>query len=274
MDSDHGIPGEPSTENSSTIGPGSRPSTDPWDAVDWPAGWSVRHVAETGSTNTDLLALAERGEAGDRTVLAADHQTAGRGRLDRRWEAPPGANLLTSLLFASEPDPTYPLMTVVSLAAVDAIESMVGASLEERLGLKWPNDLLLDDRKLAGMLAQRSSVNGATVVGIGINVSWAPEGGGCIERDLGADIRPADLLRSMLVAVDAMLGHSDGRRHITERYRQRLLTLGEPVGIELPGDRSVRGTAVDVDDDGRLLVDVDGTIETFDVGDVIHARRT
>ncbi|BAN03189.1 biotin--[acetyl-CoA-carboxylase] ligase [Ilumatobacter coccineus] len=274
MDSDHGIPGEPSTEKAPNEAPGQPPHADAWSTTGWPAGWSVRHVAETGSTNTDLLAAADRGEAGDRTVLAADHQTAGRGRLDRRWEAPPGVNLLTSLLFAAVPDTTYPFMTVVSLAAVDAIETLAGTTMPERLGLKWPNDLLLDDRKLAGMLAQRSSVNGSTVVGIGINVSWSPETGGCIARDLGLDIRPADLLRSMLGHVDEMLRHPDGRQHVAARYRQRLLTLGETVRMELPGDRTVSGTAVDVDDDGRLLLDVDGSIETFDVGDVIHARRT
>ena len=76
---------------------------DIWDAVPWPDGWTVRHVAETGSTNADLLADLDAGLIGDRNVLVTDHQTAGRGRLDRRWDAPPGTNLLVSIALTPVP---------------------------------------------------------------------------------------------------------------------------------------------------------------------------
>ena len=119
-------------------------------------------VAETGSTNADLLALCST--LPDRTVLRADHQTAGRGRLDRRWDAPPGSNLLVSLLFREVPADPGELMRRVALAAVDApcARSSAGSAAS-----KWPNDVLLDGRKLAGILAQRAADGSVVVVGSG-----------------------------------------------------------------------------------------------------------
>lgn len=272
VDPNNGIPEDPLSGKGQSNPDNDHIESTAWADVVWPSGWSVNFVDETGSTNTDLLAAVERGEVGDRVVLAAGHQTAGRGRLDRRWDAPPGANLLTSIAFTTEPDPSFPFMAMVSLAAIDAIEHLAGASFEQRLGLKWPNDLLLDGRKLAGVLAQRGSATGATIVGIGVNVSWAPDDKGCVWRDLEVRTTPVAMLLAMLAALDEMMSRIDSRAHVASRYRQRLLTLGQIIRIELPGDRSVNGTAIDVDDDGRLLIDVDGTVETFDVGDVVHAR--
>lgn len=276
VDPEHVIPEDAASGNSSIGASSDDEGGEGWASVDWPVGWSVRHVAETGSTNVDLLAALEAGRAGDRTVLATSHQTAGRGRLDRRWDAPIGTNLLTSFLFARESVPTrgddFPFMALVSIAAIDAIERLAATTFAGRLGLKWPNDLLLDEQKLAGVLAQRSPTGG-TVVGIGLNVSWAPPGAGCVHRDLGLIVSPAALLNEMLSSIDGLLGRADSRAQVSERYRERLLTLGQEVRIELPGDRTVTGTAVDVDADGRLLVETGDTTATFDVGDVVHARR-
>ena len=136
----------------------------------WPAGWHVTHVPATGSTNDDLLAAAATG-APDRSVLVADHQTAGRGRLGRRWEAPPGVNLLVSILFRTVPSPASALTQRMGLAAIDACRATAGVDAV----LKWPNDLLVDERKLAGILAQRAA-DGSIVVGLGLNVGWAPDG--------------------------------------------------------------------------------------------------
>src|SRR5680860_1148352 len=96
---------------------GSEPNST--EIVEWPSGWLVEHVAETGSTNADLIAAAAAG-APNRTVRFTDHQTAGRGRLDRVWTAPPGANLLVSMLFRAVPDHPGDLTRRVGLAAVDA----------------------------------------------------------------------------------------------------------------------------------------------------------
>ena len=232
-----------------------------WDREQWPPGWSVRHVAETGSTNADLLAAVESGDARDRTVLVADHQVAGRGRLDRRWEAPPGANLLVSLVFVDVPDRPAALTQRVGLAALDAARrSRPGPSVM----LKWPNDLLLDGRKLAGILAQRSPSTGAIVVGLGLNVGWAPDGA----TRLGDGVDRVRLLHEVLVAFDA-LGVD-----VMERYRRELATIGAEVCVALPDDTVLDGRAIAVDDDGRLVVvAADGSVHHLDVGDVVHARH-
>ncbi|MEM1334906.1 MAG: biotin--[acetyl-CoA-carboxylase] ligase, partial [Actinomycetota bacterium] len=137
--------------------------------------WTVREVAETTSTNADLLDEVDRVPDGpDHVVLRADHQTAGRGRLDRRWEAPPGANLLVSILFRQPPARPQVLTQAVACAALAAVDRWCSPN-GVAAGLKWPNDLVVDDRKLAGVLAQRHET-GPVVVGIGLNVGWAPDG--------------------------------------------------------------------------------------------------
>jgi BirA family biotin operon repressor/biotin-[acetyl-CoA-carboxylase] ligase len=236
-----------------------RRKPDDWGRA-WPDGWSVEHVAETGSTNADVLASADR--RGDRNVLVADHQFAGRGRLDRRWEAPRGENLLASLLFRDVPDDAGGLVRRVSLAAVDAIGAV--ASSAGRPSLKWPNDVLLDGIKVAGVLAQRSG-SGAVVVGIGINVGWCPVGG----ARLGSDVSRPDLLAAMLVAFDRLPVGADD---LMARYRQELATLGRRVRLEMP-DGDIVGVALDVTALGQLIVRVDsGVTRSVDVADVTHLR--
>ena len=137
------------------------------DPVVWPPGWSVEHVVETGSTNSDLLAAAAAG-APDRSVLFTDHQHAGRGRLDRTWTAPPGTNLLVSILFRAPPHDPGELTRRVGLAAIDGVNASTGVSAV----LKWPNDVLLDDTKLPGILSQREPC-GEVVDVLGLNV-WCP----------------------------------------------------------------------------------------------------
>ena len=213
------------------------------------------HVAETTSTNSDLLDAADH--LPDRTVLVADHQTAGRGRLDRRWEAPPGANLLVSTLFRSVPDDPSELTRRFGLAVVRAATAVGVAGA----GLKWPNDVVLGGAKLAGILAQRA-VNGAVVVGVGVNVGWAPEGA----ARLDAELPPLDVLRAVLAAYD------DLPADVAADYRTNLVTLGMRVRVERPADTIV-GTAIDVEADGRLVVlDECAITHRLDVGDVVHLR--
>ncbi|MBI4935223.1 MAG: biotin--[acetyl-CoA-carboxylase] ligase [Actinobacteria bacterium] len=226
---------------------------------EWPLGWHVRVVDETGSTNADLLAAAAAG-APNRTVLAARHQTAGRGRLDRRWEAPPGANLLVSLLFTDVPAVPHELTQRVGLAAIAAARSATG--IEARL--KWPNDVLVGDEKLAGVLAQ-GAITGdrrVVVVGIGVNVGWAPPGAARV----GDGIDPLDVLAAMLRAFDRQPAD------VWPEYRAHLATIGRSVRVEL-ADGQVEGRALDVERDGRLVVlDDCGITHRFDVGDVVHLR--
>jgi BirA family biotin operon repressor/biotin-[acetyl-CoA-carboxylase] ligase len=230
----------------------------------WPAGWHVEVVDETGSTNTDLLAAAQRG-APDRSVLTARHQTAGRGRLDRRWDAPPGANLLVSILFRELPEHVHDLTQRVVLAAVAAAKAVAG--VEARL--KWPNDVLVGDAKLAGMLAQAGTAIGPdgpqidhVVAGIGVNVGWAPEGG----ARLGDGVDPLDVLHALLVAYDELPDD------VYPLYRASLSTLGRRVRV-IRADGEFEGRALDVGRDGRLAV-LDGCAIThhLDSGDVVHLR--
>ena len=233
---------------------------DIWDAASWPSGWTVRHVAETGSTNADLLADLDAGLVGDRSVLVTDHQTAGRGRLDRRWDAPPATNLLVSIALAPVPAVPAEATHRVGLAALSAVREV---RPDAPVALKWPNDLLLDQRKLAGILAQRSSTRDAVVVGLGLNVSWAPDGA----ARLGTAVRPADVLARLLAHFDEL------PTSIGPRYRTELSTIGERVRVELPTGPAVEGTAIDVDDSGRLVVrSDDGDVAAFEVGDVVHVR--
>lgn len=217
----------------------------------FPTGWHVEHLAETGSTNADLLARAARSPS--RSVLFADHQTAGRGRLDRRWEAPPGTNLLVSFLFhGGQP---VELMRRIAIAAVSA-----AAEFGSQARLKWPNDVLVDGHKLGGMLAQRS--DGAIVIGLGLNVGWAPEGA----ARLGDGIAPVDVLAAVLRAFDGLAGD------VHARYRELLATLGQEVRVQLPAGDLV-GRAVDVEPDGHLVVlDACAITHRVDIGDVIHLR--
>jgi BirA family biotin operon repressor/biotin-[acetyl-CoA-carboxylase] ligase len=236
--------------------PGATPRPD--GGREWPASWHVRVVAETGSTNADLLLAVAQG-APDRTVLAARHQTSGRGRLDRRWDAPPGANLLVSLLFREVPEWPHELTQRLGLAAIIACERVAGV----RPVLKWPNDLLLNGAKLAGILAQaRLGPAPAVVVGIGLNVGWAPEG----SARLGDGFDALDVLAAMLSAYDEL------PPDVAPEYREHLATLGRRVRVELP-DGVVEGRVIDVEPDGRLIVLDDCAItHRFAAGDVVHLR--
>lgn len=230
-------------------------------------GWRVEHVAETGSTNADLLEAADR--LPGRTVRRTDHQTAGRGRLDRRWDAPPGTNLLVSFLFRDDDPAGVPgggaaaavvLMRRLGIAAVAAARATVGAEAR----LKWPNDVLLDGRKLAGMLAQRAP--GVTVIGLGLNVGWAPDGAARL-----GDVAPADVLATLLAAFDEFAGATPAEVHA--RYTGLLDTIGRRVRVEMPGDAELVGRATGVEPDGRLIVlDACAVTHRVDVGDVVHVR--
>ena len=230
-------------------------ATSQGDRPTWPPGWHVQVVDETGSTNVDLLQSAAAG-APDRTVLVARHQTAGRGRLERKWEAPAGLNLLVSILFRDVPASPHTLTQRVAVAAVRACERVAGV----KPALKWPNDLLVDGKKLAGILAQATA--SVVVVGIGLNVGWAPVGA----TRLGKDIDPLHVLRELLFAYDELPADP------WAQYRENMGTLGRRVRVELAG-ATVSGRALDVERDGRLLVvDDAGVKHRFDVGDVVHLR--
>ena len=232
--------------------------------------WILENVRETGSTNTDLLRAGTEGAA-DRTVLRADHQTAGRGRLDRTWEATPGANLLVSFLFREIPaDPHVPAQAV-SMGARD-----VAVSLGVPAVLKWPNDLLVGTAKLGGMLAQAGPlVDGRPsfiVVGIGVNIHDAPEGAASLAGSgMTRDVSPQEFLEEMLPRIDAYL--SLGAEEFHGAYRDALATIGSLVRAELPDGGTIEGRAIDVTDDGRLVILDDCAVtHRLHTADVVHLR--
>ena len=233
------------------------------------------------STNTWLLDAAGTG-APEGTVAVADHQSAGRGRLRRRWESPPGSGLLASILFRVHLDPTelFSVSALVTLAARDAIAGEIGVSV----GAKWPNDLVTDNRKLAGVLAETRGLGGedvAVVVGIGINVSWPAPGpeatelnATCLESLCGHPVDRRRLLEAMLDLVERrrhQLDVADGRASLLHELESVTVTVGRRVRVQTSTSTLV-GTAVGLDPRGQLIVEVDGVQRVVSVGDVVHLR--
>jgi len=233
--------------------------------------WIVQWVDETGSTNGDLLEAARAG-APPGSVLAADHQTAGRGRLGRRWEAPPGSSLLVSLLFHGDaPEGLHRFTQAVGLAAVDACRAVAGVEAS----LKWPNDVLVGSRKLAGILAETAPISRgiAVVVGIGMNVNWPraipddlAESMTALNFECGEPVDREAVLAAILAALD-----STDWPVLHDHYRAALSTLGRRVRVEQVGG-VVEGTAVDVRPDGTLVVRTPSGEREITTGDVVHLR--
>ncbi len=177
------------------------------------------------------------------SVVMADHQTAGRGRLDHRWEAPPGTALLVSFVLAPN--------ALLSLAAGVAAAEACGQSVR----LKWPNDLLLGGRKVGGILVEATPIK--AVCGIGLNLTWAPEGGATLNQ-------PRDeLLARLRLAVERW--SSAPPSDVLARWRELSETLGRRVLVQLP-DRAFEGIAQDINQRGELIVD--GEVVT--AGSVTH----
>ena len=265
--------------------------------VDYGIWREVRVVDETGSTNADVVELARSGAAAG-FVLVAEHQTAARGRLDRSWSAPARSGLTFSVLLRPSdvtaevmPDLQVGMPPLPSVAVPPARWSLlplvvgVGVALalrrvaEVEIGLKWPNDLMIGDRKLAGILAE--VVDDAVVVGVGLNVtlreaelpvptaiSLALAGASCTDRDT--------LLRAALRGIgDEYLAwrrvEGDGELSVLPRYRELCVTLGRDVSVDLGGE-VLRGRAIDVNADGSLVIETPAGRRSVSAGDVVHVR--
>ncbi len=239
---------------------------------------SITVVAETGSTNADLLAAAADGAAGG-AVLVAEAQTAGRGRLERGWESPPQAGLLFSMLLRpdSVPRPQWSwLPMLVGVALAEAVQEYAGAEAQ----LKWPNDLLLGQAKAAGILAQASA--DAVVVGVGLNVltrlAELPPGATSLAAVGAARTDRDPMLRAILRSVEKHYrgweeaGGDALASGLRAAYRKYCDTLGRAIVVTLPQGEPVRGVASDIDATGRLVVDDGSQQRAFAVGDVTHVR--
>jgi BirA family biotin operon repressor/biotin-[acetyl-CoA-carboxylase] ligase len=239
----------------------------------------VEVLEESPSTNAYLTDRARAGAAPGLAV-AAEHQSAGRGRLNRAWVTPPRAALTVSLLV--RPDrvplarwPWLPLLT--GLAVRDAVRRVAGVEC----ALKWPNDVLVDGRKVAGILVERVErpAGAVAVVGIGVNgtttrdelpvdtaTSLLLEGATSVDRThlLG------DLLREFTQRYDAWVAAAGEGLRL--QYTAACSTLGREVRVHLPTGESLEGVAVDLDEDGRLVVDGDQGRRILGAGDVVHVR--
>jgi len=262
-----------------------------------PAPWrEVRVVEETGSTNADLLAEARLGAA-EGLVLVAEAQTAGRGRMGRRWISPPRRALTFSVLLR----PAVPagllgwLPLLAGVAVASALERTAGVDAR----LKWPNDVLAGDAKIAGILAERWG--SAVVVGTGINVlqqrgelpvptatslltAQAGQARGAEPAEGPAD--GADMRERLLTAVLDELGgwyrawldqpqpgDADGCG-LRGEYLRRSATVGTPVTVMLPGGQNLAGTAAGIDTAGRLEIRTGTGLVQVSAGDVVHLRGT
>jgi BirA family transcriptional regulator, biotin operon repressor / biotin---[acetyl-CoA-carboxylase] ligase len=245
-------------------------------------GWrQLDVVAQTGSTNADLLARAASGTDVTGAVLIAEHQTAGRGRHGRGWSASPRAQITLSVGVSVVDVPAagwgwLPLATGV--AVVDAVAPLLeGTGVE--VGLKWPNDVLASGGKLAGILAEVARP--VVVIGLGLNVTQAPEevdGPGATSLlDLGVAAPDRDqlvcrLLRELGGRIVAWRAARGADWQLAADYRARSLTIGTRVRAQLPGGRELVGTASGIDDQGRLCLETDAETVVVSAGDVVHLR--
>lgn len=241
--------------------------------------WSTITVVDrTGSTNADLAQAARTG-AQEGVVLIAEGQFSGRGRLGRSWNAPPRSGLTFSMLLR----PEVPMLRqgwlplLFGVAAASAVRRIA----EVEVSLKWPNDLLVGERKLAGILAER--VDTAIVIGMGLNVtlrqselpvesatSLAIEQAACVDRD--------PLVRAVLREFETHYRdwtHAGGDADssgLRAAYQAVSATIGSQVRVELPGERVMTGLATGVDQSGHLQVRAQDGDHTLSAGDVVHVR--
>jgi BirA family biotin operon repressor/biotin-[acetyl-CoA-carboxylase] ligase len=236
-------------------------------------------VGETGSTNADLLARCAAGVDIDGSVLLAEYQTAGRGRHGRQWSAPPRAEIAMSVGIGASSVPQsgwgwLPLATGV--AVVDALAAVTGMEA----GLKWPNDVMVGDGKLAGILAEVAAPKPLIVVGLGLNVTMtadeAPDPAATSLLMLGSpadrNLLTARILRELARRIEQWRAAGGANPELLADYRRYSLTLGQRVRAMLPGDRSVTGVAQAVDELGRLRIDTAEQTVTISAGDITHLR--
>jgi BirA family biotin operon repressor/biotin-[acetyl-CoA-carboxylase] ligase len=241
----------------------------------WPGELVV--LAETGSTNADVRAAALAGRAGPGYVVIAERQSAGRGRLDRTWTAAPGEGLTFSALMRPEHVPAERWAWLPLLAGVAVSDAVRG------LRLKWPNDVLdAAGGKVAGILVERVDAPSGpmAVVGIGINVSGAPEipGASSLARAGADDVNRVTVLAAVLTALANrfLAWHAQGgdaeASGLAAAYRAVSATLGAEVRVDLPGGQVLTGRAEAIGSDGTLVVAAATGLVRVAAGDVTHVR--
>jgi len=245
-------------------------------------GHNLVVLPHTGSTNDVAKGLAAR-SAPEGTTVIADEQSAGRGRMGRRWLAPPGTCILCSILFRPDLPPTRAqrLTMLCALATADAVEETTGL----RVWLKWPNDLIIESRnwrKLGGILTE-TGVAGErldfVVVGIGVNVNVPPEtlptlapNATSILAEVGRSVNRVTLLAALLSGVEHRYAALRASESPHQEWAARLAILGQPVKATTC-EGVLTGMAESVDEDGALLLRTpDGVLHRLVAGDVTLTR--
>ncbi len=236
--------------------------------------WSVEYVAETGSTNEDLVQMA-RAEIPEGAVLVCGHQAAGRGRQGRQWLDRPGQDLLFSVLLRPNlPARDYGMLSLLAaVAVVEALNELTGGEF----GAKWPNDIVISGRKVGGILLAANATAGYAIIGIGINVLGAadslPDGlnqpASTVHEATGVEIRREELLAAILGKLGKLYEAvaDEGWQALLSDYRQIDTVVGSQVKL-VRGQEAVTGMAQRIDETGRLVIaGPDGRI-VADAGDV------
>lgn len=243
-------------------------------------GQRIVYYSSLGSTNEVLKELAAQG-APEGTLVIADEQAAGKGRLGRQWLAPSGASLLMSLLFRPyfAPNQAQRLTMICSLAIADAVEGLTGLPA----GLKWPNDIFIRGRKAGGILTESGTTGGRldyVVVGMGLNVNLAisalPELRGMatsFSQELGREVSRLELLWIILAGIETRYESLRRGESPHEEWAARLINLGRQVQVTTPQGALV-GWAEGVDADGALILRLPGgQRKRMLVGDVTLRSR-
>ena len=242
-------------------------------------------VATTGSTNADLAQYAKTDPSNwpELSVLVSDFQDSGRGRLDRSWIAPAGSSLMASILVRpkfSNPAGFGWLGLLAGLAITDTIQNQS----ELQVGMKWPNDILIGDKKVSGILAEALPDLSGVVIGFGLNLnqglaelpvdtatSLSIEGLENINRDVWL----FEILERFIEGYK-LLTQNQGDANNSGLWKQvsdKSITLGERVRVSFPDGQELLGLAVSMDETGRLLIDVAGKTTAVSAGDVLHLRK-
>ncbi|KQY56499.1 biotin--[acetyl-CoA-carboxylase] ligase [Nocardioides sp. Root140] len=237
---------------------------------------SVEILPAVGSTNAELGSRARNGAA-DGTVVVTEHQTAGRGRLDRVWETPARSALTFSLL--KRPDLPPVVWPWIPLATGLAIHTALSGTVPG-LGLKWPNDVLVDGRKLAGILVERIETpdGPAAVIGIGLNVSTTRdelpvETATSLALESGEAPDRTDLLNGLLSSLESTLAAlSTDLESVRTSYAAACVTVGKDVRVEVPAGEPLTGRVTGIDTGGQLVVESASGQVSVSAGDVIHVR--
>ena len=242
-----------------------------------PGTWWTRCEAtdQTGSTNDDVFARAEAGEPAGLALFAA-HQTGGHGRLDRSWTDVPGAGVAVSVLLRpGRPRSEWGWVPLLAGIAVAGTLRGLGPDMPDRIGLKWPNDVLLDGAKVCGILARAGTE--AVVVGAGINVALTrdelPVPEATSLRLAGLEVDVTELAAGVLTSLQRVLERWEAGADVRTAYTAECATLGRRVRVLTEAGPAVEGIAVGVDDHGALVVrTAEGTDRVFAAGDVVHVR--